>query len=108
MANVLNLKEVAEKKIHMREGVIEVYIRFQKRGEKDPKRRYYTENALEDAKDKFPNANIIRPKYYKTLSNYGDTLEGVWLFEIKKERKKKEVRKVRAEKTIQTKNTEEV
>jgi hypothetical protein len=78
------MKEIEEIKTKIEGETVKVFVRFSPRKGADSRRRFYVHDALEYAKQIHPKLDIGKAIKSCTAKNYGDSLEGEWVFELKK------------------------
>lgn len=90
--------ELEEKKVKVEGETVKVYVKFSPRLGADSRRRFYTHDALQLIKETHPKLVVGKVLKPCTAKNYGESLEGEWVFELVK----KEVAKKRTTTTRKT------
>jgi hypothetical protein len=76
--------ELQEKKVKVEGETVRVYVRFREMKGGESRRRFYTHDALQLVKDTHPKLDVGRALKVCTAKNYGNKLDGEWVFELHK------------------------
>ena len=96
------MKELEEQKVKVDGETVKVYVKFHPAKGKEHRRRFYTHDALELVQKKHPRLKVGKAVKVCTAKNYGNSLEGEWVFQLIKEKVAKK-RTATTKKAIQKK-----